>query len=232
MRTSRISRLTRALAILAALTFIIASSGSALATHTFHKYSVVRDSGQFAYTGVYSTRTDAVPSGLTPGPCTATPFQNSPVYYTQWVVINSQATDWVEMGTGYGCEGQRYWFWGYAWQGTWYPIDTEWFFPLQQNYYDIHRVGEIWYFNINGVNKAIKPWNAVGVYVDAGLESYNGHVNTGWISHWELQRTLSESSWYYWSGTYVAALHTPEMCGQLVSSTNYRTRQAAPGTAC
>lgn len=227
---------SRWLAAVASVAFTLASvlagAQPAEGTHAFHKYSVARDGAQFAYTGVYSSRTDAVPSGLTPGPCPAIPYQYKPVYYTQWVILTTSASDWVEVGTAHGCVGQRYWFWGYGWQGGWYPLGEEWSVPLQTNYYDIHRLAEVWYWEINGLNRATKTWNAVGPRVEAGLESYNGHVDAQWVSHLSLNKTLSESVWYAWSGTTVAYLDGPEMCGQLVSATTYRTRQAAPGTAC
>jgi hypothetical protein len=168
-----------------------------------------------------------------PGPCPVIPFQNRPVYYLQWVIITDPQWDWVELGSAYQCVGQRYWFAAYGDGGVFHALFAEWNFPVQQNFYDIHRLAEWWSFDINGLNKYTFPWNAVGIRNEAGLESWNGHVDTVWIDHWQLQRTLSEGPWGPWCcmSTFPPP-GAPEMCGQKVSNTHYRTRQAAPGTSC
>lgn len=219
-----------AFAILVAIALLLLRDNVALATHGFHNYAIMQDKNQFAYTGVYSTRTDQVPTGLNPGPCPAIPYQNNPVYYTQWVIIKDSPLEWVELGSGYGCVGQRYWFWGYGANGNWNSLGAEWNFPLQQNYYDIHRLAEFWFFDINGQNMGTKFWNAVGIRVEAGLESYNGHIDVPWTTHWQLQKTLSESPWYYWTNS-VAPPPGSLMCGQKLSDTSFRDRQRS-GPTC
>lgn len=49
-------------------------------------------------------------------------YTGNPVYQTQWMLITSNAQNWIELGTGHQCSDTLgYWFWGYGYLGDWYP---------------------------------------------------------------------------------------------------------------
>lgn len=225
--------ISRFLGFTVTLAVILAVSTPQLAeAQSFHKYAIAKDGSQFAYTGVYSSRIDQAPTGgQNPGPCSAVPYQGTPLYYTQWVIIRdgpNSVLDFTELGLAHACVGQKYWYWGYGWNGTWYPLGEDWAPPLgQTNYYDLHRVAQVWYWNINGLNRATMTWNAVGIRVEGGLESYNANATTNYINHSQLQKTLSESPWYNFANATSSV--NSGLCGVWVTQyTVFKTRQGTP----
>lgn len=97
----------RAAALLAALVVLVgllpASPVSAVNPPpgaTFHGYGLFTDSASFAYTGICQQRPDQEPPlGMDPPGC-STPFAGAPVYYPQWVLLTSDAQEWLEIGSG------------------------------------------------------------------------------------------------------------------------------------
>lgn len=201
-----------------------------LATHPFHQYSYIQDAGSFAYTGVHSVRPDVAVTKSNPGPCAAVPYVNNPMYFTQWVSFDDANDTGVELGTGHGCTGQRYYFWGYTFQGTWFPQGEDWSVPLNTDtWMDLHRSAEVWYWNINGANKYTRLWNAVGSRSLAGLESWDGHANSPWVTVHTINKTLSESAWIAFNG---AGFVDANMCGVRLAPDKWQERQPAQGTPC
>jgi hypothetical protein len=64
------------------------------------------------YSGVGSIRGEGGVSDQPFDGC-AQLFTGSPIYDTEWVVLNSDSTNWVELGTLHQCgDAIRNWFWG------------------------------------------------------------------------------------------------------------------------
>jgi hypothetical protein len=102
----------RDILISAILTFVVLLPPPTLAAG-FHGYSVAREqTGGSGFTGIETSRYDKSVDNVPSGGCVY-PYTGTPVYQTQWVILNSGASSWRELGTGHQCEDlMRYWFWG------------------------------------------------------------------------------------------------------------------------
>lgn len=174
-------------------------------------------------TGVYVIRSDVsvTSSGKLGGGSCDIPEQNYPVYQTQWIPLVSATHDWIELGTGHQCSITRWWYWGFGWQDTWYPQGRILGVPASStDYFDIHRVGEYWYWQINGVQRgSAYYWNAIGQHAEAGLESYDDHAFIPVHIYGNLLVTMSEGAWTPWNS--LSAHLEAGLCGAVISSSQY-----------
>jgi len=181
------------------------------------------------HTGAYQRRVDAAPlSGQDPGPCQTSPYGPNSIYYPMTMLITLGSGLWVEtidLGTGHGCQGQRYWYWAYRVNNVWRHIDAEWNIPLRENYFDIHRLRDgYWRWDVNGVNKYTMGWNTNARDVSYGYESYNSAAETPWVTYDLLQKTMNDGPWVNLNGS----LFGEGPCAVKISSNAFQQRQA-PG---
>lgn len=196
-----------------------------------HNYSVGRDTSQSNYTGLRVTRTDTAASVPNTG-CTsgaAGYFQGDPIYETQWTV-KASATDWLEIGTGHQCSGDKnYRFWGYGFNGGWFFLDGNGIGNGNQHTFAISRgTDSIWEFRIDGNVVESFVWDRNFGNVATGIESYapNGHIDPHNFFGLDYQ-VGGNSTWTNWSGTDSRTVEDPPMCGGWNSATSFRSGQAA-----
>jgi hypothetical protein len=217
----------------AVVTLLGQPAAPAQATHAFHAYSYMQEwSSPYAYTGLYARRPETPVSGSPYSGCSTVPYSYQPVYFTQWVSINP-GVDWLEIGTGHQCSNDmKYWFWGYGWQGNWYPLGEEWngIYFNEYHYFEVYRVATTWYWYINGLNRDTMYWNAVGTRVRVGMESWNGHTTTPWTTIDTMNKTISEGP--YTPLSYTSTVVNTQMCGQPLSANSYQARERAATGTC
>jgi hypothetical protein len=199
-----------------------------------HRYSVGADYGySFRYTGVLVVRQN-VAITTTPGPSCNVPYATPVAYETQWVVMNSTATDWVELGTGYQCNGFKYYYWGYGSSGNWFSYGTDTNVPTGvSRYMDIHRLSEggvaSWHYLIQGVERFKLGWAIAGYFVEAGLETYDSGAVAPSMLYDQLQETFDEGPWNWWTLNYRRQLVTDAlMCGHFNSQTQWVGSENSP----
>lgn len=220
---------------LPALSFVLGAvmvvlSVTADASHSFHKYSVAYEtSAGTAYTAVQVVRSDGSFSISSGSSCT-THFTTPVVYQTQWVVMTSDAQNWVEIGTGHQCDGFRYWFWGTGQGGVWYPLGTADNVGTNTHTFTIRReAGKDWVYRVDGVHKMTLVWQITGLFDSVGLESYDGHAVAGSHTYRQLSRQINEGAWELWAGFDNKRVDGPEMCGGWNSASEWR---AAENSSC
>lgn len=99
--------------------------------------------------------------------------------------------------------------------------------------FQIYRVAEVWHFLVGNTEEASMTWNAVGPYVQAGIESYNPNVGTNYLVHNSMNKTLSESGWIAFNGSAsVGGQNSARMCSQYLSASSFQEKQFAVGTSC
>lgn len=209
-----------------ALVLLVAAPSTA--THDgFHQYSKADEhSLGYTYRGVRLYREDMNPGGVPSDGC-SNPYSGHPVYQTQWIVLNSSASSWVEGGTGHQCAGSyRYRFWGYGWNGSWYPQGSQ---QTTETY--VRRLRSL-FRNNNGdwsyvvgstaLGSNFVNWSVEGVAA-AGLESYASGAAVGGHAYDTLQyyRGGSWSNWAGFDGNSVGS----QMCGRWWTATEWRAAQ-------
>lgn len=211
---------------------LLAVAAPADATHDgFHQYSTASEhSFGYTYRGVRLHREDMNPGGLPADGCSS-PFSGHPVYQTQWVILNAAATSWIEGGTGHQCSANnRYRFWGYGYNGTWYPSGTQ---SITETY--VRRLRSLhsnasgqWSYVVGSttLGSNFVTWNVTGV-VRAGLESYATNAAVGGHAYDTLQH-LRSTTWTNWAGFDGTSVHS-QMCGRWWTATEWR---AAQNRAC
>lgn len=213
--------------------------GPAKASHTTnHVHSVAYElTVGYDMSGVRVTRPDNNPGGVELDGCSV-PFNGSPVYQTQWVIINSAATNWVEGGTASQCAGNyRYHYWGYGYNGNWFGnvalLLTSDFPTLHTYTLNKPTVNNRWTFYKDGgiLGQAVE-WNARGI-ASAGLESYSPNAAVGKHQYGNMQ-FLWNGVWNSWAGRddeFVSPNNG--MCGRWSSTVgNDRFWYAAQNRAC
>lgn len=159
----------------------------------FHKYSIAYESSQGrAYTAIAVIRTNPF-FDISPGPSCSTPLVAPVVYQTEWVVITSDAMNWVEIGTDHGCNGNQWVFWGFGKNGVFTLRGTlNVGASNSDHHYSIFRsAGQTWTFRYDGVVVDTVSWAQTGVYVSAGLESYDAGALAGRHSYTSLKTEIN-----------------------------------------
>ncbi|GAB2770469.1 hypothetical protein GCM10027020_24460 [Nocardioides salsibiostraticola] len=88
----------------------------------FHKYSIGKEWTFNNYTGLSVDRPDRGVTNQASTGCSSH-YSGNPLYQTQWVIVSSSVTNWLELGTAHQCnDNKRYRFWGYGSGGNWYPL--------------------------------------------------------------------------------------------------------------
>lgn len=218
----------------AASLFLFLGTTSAVDATTFHQYSVgVESTGASGFTGVQSTRLDSTITGIPNSGCTSA-FSGDPVYQTSWVILTSDAQNWMELGTGHQCQGTyNYWFWGYGSSGAWHPLGTQLGITLGASHtFKIRRAlasgtgEETYFFDVDLANKGSKVSSSSGVKVEAGLESYWNPVNVIYTLT-SLKSQKNDGSFVSWSGRDAMILGA-SMCGSWVSDTSWEAGEGSP----
>lgn len=193
----------------------------------FHSYShVTEDSRTNEFTGLSVTRIDRAVEQATTG-CDAF-YSGNPIYQTQWVFITQNAQNWIELGTGHQCNDRdRFWFWGYGYQGDWYPVGEQ----GQRVNGESHRfrlsraAGDTWIWQVDGNFKGQMVWSTKGHSVVTGLESWAREGVVMYYSHNDLQFIINQGQWTSWSGRDFRRVDAPEMCGEWEASDQWRAAQ-------
>jgi hypothetical protein len=82
----------------------------------FHEYATAFETS--GNSGMYSTHIVQGVSNQASDGC-STPYSGTPVYETEWLLFNSNATTWDEVGVGHQCnDSYRYFYWGYGYNGA------------------------------------------------------------------------------------------------------------------
>lgn len=204
----------------------------AAAQSSFHRYSVAYETSfPGAFTGVSVVRDDV---GLhTQGNGCFMPFSGTPVYQTQWVILPSTGggQNWMEIGTGHQCSDLfRYWFWGYGFDGLWYPVGTQSGIGPGTHRFQVYRhSGNQWDWYIDASHMAGPlSWTNIGNQVRAGLESYDGFAVVSNHTYRELQMTVNQSPWTNWAGMDFSDVTSAPMCGGWNNATQWRASENSP----
>lgn len=240
--TSRLARSTRcppsrtrALVSALAISFsaALATAGGSAVASAFHQHSIARENTGSGFTGVQVTRVDKAVTGQPSDGCDG-PYRGSPVYQTQWVILNSAGTTWRELGTGHQCnDNYRYWFWGYGVDGTWVSIGIQ--TGIQNGVEHTFRVQRVfddsvyrYQWRIDGVLKATMTNSATGPRVEAGLESYAQNATVAGHSYKSLkaQKYGSGGDFFDWAGRDASVVHSA-MCGFWVTDIRWRAGQGS-----
>lgn len=182
---------------------------------SFHKYSIAYESSASGtYTAVKVTRTNPFFSISSGSSCT-TPLTSPVVYQTEWVIMTADATNWVEIGTDHGCNGNQWVYWGYAVNGAWTLRGTLSVAASTNNHtYSIYRTGgNSWKFYYDNLLVDTITWTKIGYQVSAGLESYDQGAVAALHSYTSLATEINQGPWQLWDGQDGSGVGYPEMCG-------------------
>lgn len=199
--------------LIATVSLLIAVSTSSPANaQTFHAYSVAYESSAgTGYSGVHVFRQDIDLSAA--NPC---------IYQTQWV-MNSNATDWVELGTGWGSAcftgiGNGYWYFGWGAAGSFYLVSTRKANPGQTHSFPLYRSGGTYVGYVDSTEIGRVDWANWFDNVSAGLESYMGGAIVTAHNYDSLQYSYLAGAWQWWAGEDASRVDS-QMCGRWVSAT-------------
>lgn len=195
----------------------------------FHRHAVGRDNTETAYHGVGNTRWDNEFERVSPDGCTD-PFSGHPMYQTEWVLWEADATNWIELGTGHQCSGgYRYWFWGFGLNSSWYPRGTQTIPGTQQHEFRIDSNNtDTWYWWIDVTQMGAMSSSRVGHHVDIGLESWYANGRTPAHDYELMKYRRQDSTWVYFAGQNDPTV-SQGMCGRYVIDSTWR---AAQDNAC
>lgn len=217
------TRLWRRIGPLFGVAVVLLAGQPAQASDGFHGYATAREtSNGYTLQGVSVERPDNNPADLPNDGCSA-PFSGHPVYQTQWIIVTSDAKNWIEGGTGHQCQSNyQYRFWGYGYLGNWYGQSSSIFdgdFPTLHTFrLDKNTSNNEWVYFYDGakVGSAV-TWDVTG-YAEAGLESYASAAGVGKHQYGRLAYKKS-GSWSAWSGRDSSTV-TPSggMCGRWSST--------------
>lgn len=145
--------------------------------------------------------------------------------------ITSNGQNWIELGTGHQCaDALRYWYWGYGYQGDWYPLGE----PsgraagVKHTFRTVRSGGSTWKFRIDGTVKGSMTWADQGARVRTGLESYGGSAVVTKYKQSDLKSTIDQGSWTNWSGFDGSIVDAPEMCGGWNTASSWRSSENSP----
>lgn len=233
MKSRPLRRNLAVVAVLGLLVFVALPFTSASAAG-YHVYSGALESSSGSFTGVSSHRLDSPVGGQAASGCSA-PYTGVPMYQTEWVLLTSDALNWRELGTGHQCnDTYRYWYWGYGVNGNWYSLGYQTgvangvahTFKIVRSF---NGTANVFYYQVDGVNKGSLTSSATGAYVEVGLESYSvppSYLNATSVSSLQVQR--SGGSFVNFSGRDGTHVTDSRVCGKWLSDTNWQYAQATP----
>lgn len=168
----------------------------------WHQWAGGRESSVGSYSAVGETRVNGTANLSGTSNCT-TPYVNSPVYKTMWAYI-PDANNFVEAGTGFGCQEFRYYYIFYRSGGVdhYGPIIA--LLSSDTGAHDIGLVqnGTYWDRRLDGFNTHIENFGTVpnAANVSSLLESYDFYGIVPTDGYTELKYETNGSAWIYWSG--------------------------------
>jgi len=197
----------------------------------FHGYSVARETGYTnKYVGLAIRRLDKHVEQARSG-CSEF-YSGDPVYQTQWVIVTSDARNWLELGTGHQCEDElRYWFWGWGTNGVWHPLGERSGITngVEHRFAITRSDGRLWDYNIDGDTKVTLSYDDQGARIETGLESYGPNAAISEYTHNTLSyRLIGADHWTDWSGYDDSVIVGPVMCGGWNSATSWRASENRP----
>lgn len=196
---------------------------------SFHEYSVAFESlnkGSDGYLGV-SARYWGPDVTTASGTSCGVPFTLPVVYQPIWLIQNNPASSWLELGIGHSCDYKQYLYWGIGYNGNWSPLGT-----LTDNGYTTHDLkitcGKglstyqcYWY--IDGGLRGSGQTTAVGVYDEAGIESYDSTAVFPDTYDDDLAYENASGA-FAWSGTGGSTVNSG-MCGRYINHTTWSEAQ-------
>jgi hypothetical protein len=221
-----------------AATFVpvfMALAMTASSAMAYHGYMRAGETAPGSYTALRSTRDDLA-GGLVHGTHNGCNnyFAGAPIYQTQWLQAGS-ATNWLEMGVAHQCNNQKmYRFMGYGQAGVWHPMTI---IDIAGSGTHTHSITSQpngsgnWVWLLDGVQKNSLSWSTYTSFPQAfaGLESYdvNGIVTANNYAALNYQ-TVSNGSWTGFSGQDYRDPNGAGLCGQWLSSNDFRMGQNSP----
>jgi hypothetical protein len=203
----------------------------------FHQYTVAFETNT-SYQGVHSVYGEQIIGGIPSTGCSLE-FTGNPIYQTNWVIFDEQATNWVELGSGHQCNNQfRYDFAGYGYNGDWFPLyvqrRTTWEvreYTIWSNDQAPPPARQDWHWWIGGQEVRTypvtpqTPW--AGTYASVGVESYAQFAQVPRHNYASLsykEAINAEDVWVDWKDR--DALHIdPAMSGGWNSDTSFWASQ-------
>ena len=211
-----------ALAFTSAMALLIASANPAYALS--HTYSIAQENSRgHIYTGIAVYRYDNADWSISNDSSGCAQIEIAPIAYaTQWAIFpNGQG--WVEIGTGYRCQGFRYWFWGYGDSNGWHRLGVQTGLTTTARDRSLRRSPPYsWEFFIESTRKATVSYTVppVANRVETGVESYDAFAVIPKTAFANLRYAVSDGPFVSWSGR-DSFSREPGMCGEWTSDTRW-----------
>jgi hypothetical protein len=194
-----------------------------------HRYSIGFDLTVATYNGVRLTRYD---NNIAAGGVCNSAYVSPVVYQTQWVILDTTASDWVEIGTMHKTSTCKYWFWGYGFDGVWNSLGTRGNRQYGQRTFVISKssypADAAWAMSVGSETLGdVYFGNIPGDYVSAGLETYNIIPIIAAHNYSSLQFLGASGTgliWQNWAGMDYRQVDT-RMCGRWLSGSSWRAGQ-------
>lgn len=192
---------------------------------TYHRYSYGRETrAAGGYTGIINTRPDRAVNwnGTVQDGCDEW-FSGRPLYQTQWVIVNRDAGNWLELGTGHQCSGQVvYRFAGYGYQHGWNP---GWISQMpagtEQIYVLVRETLTNWTYQVAGARVYDLTWGVTGSAVETGLEVYRSLAIMPPYTNRNLDYTRNNGPFTNWAGRDAGRVDS-NMCGRWLADDQWR----------
>jgi hypothetical protein len=197
---------------------------SAHADYGFHGYSKFWEASPYGpsrYSGISVYRNDVAISNIPNTGCLG-PIEGDPVYQTEWILLNTAQTNWVELGTGHQCQDHYvYWYAGYGYNGTWNLLVSESGVTegIGHTFQIVRNIYGYYVYTIDGT--VITTYGQAGQAAAdmTGLESYSYYATLNSYGHGNLQFQIDTNpTWYSWSGEDGSEVDA-RMCGYWAAPT-------------
>lgn len=216
--------------VAALASFWLMPAHSAFAQGQWHGYSAAYEASGSGFIGVRQYRPNRLPTNIPATGC-STPIAGSPVYQTQWVQ-DSDAQDWVEIGTGHQCNREfRYHFAAYASNGNFTLLD---YIVISSTNNSSHTFSirrdlptTTWRFEVDTLLIDTLNWNRTFGDVAVGLESYVQNAGVSRYSGQYLRWRKSDDVWHQWGGQDGTNVNSVLMCGSWILDTEWEAGQNA-----
>jgi len=147
---------------------------------------------------------------------------NPCIYRTQWV-LDSSASDWVELGTGWGSAcftgiNNGSWFFGRGIAGNFFLVSIRQANPGQTHSFSLYRSAGVYVGYVDSTEIGRVNWSRWFDQVSTGVESYMGGAIVTAHNYDSLQSSYAAGGWQPWAGK-DAIIVDGQMCGRWVSST-------------
>lgn len=186
----------------------------------FHQESFGAIGDGRSYSGVSVSRKDL---GIAPAGC---------IYQPEWVV-DSSATNWVELGSEYGpgCVGPaNSWYYGYGTNGDFHFGGSHALTPGQTHLFSVYYYNGSYDYYIDLTSFYTVSYNRYFDEDHAGLESYDADASVGPFQDSSLQYTAAAGSWTPWSSPEGQGAIVSPMCGHFVSVTDWQAGENVGAT--